>query len=456
MSSFSNYTIAAGAVPASSGDEPAVMPSVPAEPEAVGPEAVAPVAVTAPLSREEREQALSAQEFVIHRELDAGGMGQVYLVSDEGMHPGSSQDPDGLRFVLKLLRPDRLGDPSAVARFHKEICAAVFCDHDNVLRPMRIGQLPDGSLFYTTRYMAGGTLDDRLDASRTDVSIRHDSLAALVPVLDALHHLHSELDLVHRDVKPANIFFTAEGKVNLGDLGIVRTARSPEPGTSSASSMGVAVPDLVRTQADRMVGTVHFMSPEVIAGRAPDGASDQYAVGVIAYRLLTGRYPHEASSSQEVLRFTRDSAVLDPSQVEPRLDLGLKAVVLKLLANHPGDRYPTALEAASALKTALEAAPRGGLHPSAVVPPPPVPLDQLARLDFYLRDSDEFGTRAFAALPFALDKDPPSVAERGGTPEAQDGAPAGEDGPLPDAPSSSSPRWARLRAIGSFISRLWS
>jgi serine/threonine-protein kinase len=209
--------------------------------------------------------------------------------------------------------------------------------------------------FLVLEYVAGETLADLL--ARTATLPPEQTLAIVRPVLAALAYVH-EQGLVHRDVKPANVLLAQDGTVKLTDFGIAQ-----------------ALAAATQTRTGEVLGSVHYLAPERLTGARATPASDCYAVGVLLYRLLTGRLPFQGDDVAGVIAQQLHHPPSPPSAVRSGLPAWLDQVVLHALAKEPAERYPSAAALLAALNpeptaplsaTALQAAVRAADQPRGV------------------------------------------------------------------------------------------
>jgi len=241
--------------------------------------------------------------YRIQREIGRGGMGAVYLATRD-------DDEFERRVALKLLHHGIVSD-DIVRRFRNERQILAGIDHPNVAKLYDGGTTGDGLPYLVMEYIEGSRIDEYCDAQKLSIEKR---LALFRSVCSAVHFAHQNL-VIHRDLKPANILVTAEGEPKLLDFGIAKLL-NPE---LAAATLGT-------TQADTRLLTPEYASPEQIRGEPITTASDVYALGVLLYRLLTGRSPYRIPGFQlhEIARVicetepTRPSAAID--EVEEPLD----------------------------------------------------------------------------------------------------------------------------------------
>lgn len=274
-----------------------------------------------------------ARDYVIQREIGRGGMGVVYLAHDEML--------DRL-VAVKVLPPSLAAAPSVRERFLREARTAARLTHPNIV-PIHRADEVGGFAFFVMAYVDGESLADRL---RTD-RVASPAMAASVmrDVALALHSAH-EHGVIHRDIKPENVLLErATGRALVTDFGIARLAE--------------AAP---LTATGQVLGTVHYMSPEQVAGDAVDGRSDLYSLGVVGFRALSGRLPFDGESASAVLvaHVTRLAPPL--ASMASSVPAGLARVIDRCLAKDPAARYASGMELAAALDEAMvaDAAAAGG------------------------------------------------------------------------------------------------
>jgi serine/threonine-protein kinase len=260
-----------------------------------------------------------AGNYRIVRPIASGAMGIVYL----GEHPSF-----GSKAAVKVLREDLAGDPVFAERFVEEAKAAATIRHPNMVKVFDLVRLPDGRPAMVMELLEGHTLDQALAPGPFAVLEALHVLEEICAVLTATH----ARGVVHRDIKAENVFLvegpSGRPQVKLLDFGIAKMAgRSMVP----------------------IAGTPYYMAPEQGRGEEVDARSDLYAVGVLAYLMLTGRFPFEGRTPREVMR-KHVHELVDPEPLPSKA----RPLVLKLLAKHREDRFADAAELSSALH-ALEA-----------------------------------------------------------------------------------------------------
>ena len=238
------------------------------------------------------------------------------------------------RVAVKLMR-DGSADPRARERFVREAQHAARFSHPNVVGVYDVGDA-DGQPFLVMELVEGKSLAQILAARKPLPA--DEALAITDSLLAALDAAHSQ-GLVHRDVKPANVLVTADGRVKLADFGIAKAA---EAMTSGLTATG------------QVMGTPSYLSPEQVEGREATAQTDLYATGVVLYEMLAGAPPFTAEHPLAVALAHRDTPAPRLDQVRPDLPIGLAGVVARSLEKDPARRFASAREMRDALKTVRE------------------------------------------------------------------------------------------------------
>lgn len=284
--------------------------------------------------KRETTQILSIAE--IEAELKYNGIEIIRLISDKGGMADvyeAWQPSVKRRIAAKRLKPHLAADAEVRTRFEEEAMFLGQLNHPNIVQVI---DYSSEKLTLFMEFIEGKPLDEVL-AEREQLSLE-ESMRIVSGILDGLSYAH-EHNIIHRDVKPGNIFLTNDRQVKLGDFGI-------------ASIIGSEVKD-TDAQADSWAGTPSYISPEQLTGAPVDGRADIYAVGVTLYLLLTGKLPFvgEDSASTAAMRLTREPP--PPSTLNPVITPELECVVLKAMARLPGERYQTASEFKQAIDALL-------------------------------------------------------------------------------------------------------
>lgn len=265
--------------------------------------------------------------YQIVRVIGEGGMGIVY----EAMHPGLKK-----RFAIKTLLPAAARKEEARVRFLREGEAASHIDHPNVVAVTDVG-IEEGIPYLVMELLEGQTLAELLRSQRLLSAER--AVGLLLPVVSAVAAGH-ESGVIHRDLKPENIFL-AQGRrgetvPKVLDFGVSKFTADDE---------AAAI-----TQTMTVLGTAAYMSPEQARGaKRVDFQSDQYALGLILYEMVTGRRAYPGENSLEILHKVASGAIQPAREVKPDLPDELNAVLTRMLAPSPTHRYPSLHECGHAL-----------------------------------------------------------------------------------------------------------
>ncbi|WMR30542.1 serine/threonine-protein kinase, partial [Metapseudomonas otitidis] len=264
--------------------------------------------------------------YEIERELGDGAMAVVYLATQRSLER---------KVALKVMAAALANDASFCERFLREGKTLARLSHPHTVTIYDIGNV--GSLYYMAmEYLPNGTLKERIAAGLSP----EQGLVWLRQIASALGYAHAQ-GLVHRDVKPANILFRADGGAVLSDFGIAK-----------------ALDDRTQfTQAGFAVGTPSYMSPEQARGQEIDGRADLYALGVVLYEILTGQLPYVGTDSLS----TALAHITQPLPELPITQGRYQEILTRLLAKDPNDRYPDA----AALIAALDRLPAAPVAPVA-------------------------------------------------------------------------------------------
>jgi serine/threonine protein kinase len=323
---------------------PAAPPSAPPSAPSSTPHSATPPPPPASASASAASPLQYIGPWRILRELGRGGMGVVFLaMRDDGAFRKN--------VALKLLLKDQV-TPEFVARFKQERQVVAALDHPNIARILDGGDAPDGMPYYAMEYVEGLPLDQYCDQQRLSITGR---IKMFQQVCMAVHYLHQNL-IVHRDLKPGNILVSSDGVVKLLDFGIAKMV-----GAASVTNQ-----ELTTAQGSPMTPT--YASPEQMQGATLQKTSDIYSLGVILYRLLTGRNPYlnldekiaklasredpplPSQNIREDLRATPEST----AQLRRAMLGELDSIVLMAMRYDPKGRYQSAADFSSDLQHFLD------------------------------------------------------------------------------------------------------
>ena len=275
-----------------------------------------------------------AEEFgayIIHEKLGAGGMASVHIAESKTLRK---------RVALKRLHPHVAENPDLVKSFIHEARLARYLNHPNIARTFDFGQV--GEIYYMAMELVSGPNLTQLyrqvkaTVGTIPLPVGLHMLTQVCDALDYAHNLKDEhgrpLNIIHRDISPPNIIVSNTGTVKLIDFGLAKAARSS-----------------IQTQVGTIKGKFSYIAPEYINGQL-DNRVDLWALGVIAWELLTMRRLFEADDDFEVLRMVKEMAIVPPSRHSRDVTGELDSIVLTALERDPNRRW----QSASALRTAMQ------------------------------------------------------------------------------------------------------
>jgi|GEM_PF-2739609 len=261
--------------------------------------------------------------------MGSGGMSAVYRAYQEELDR---------HVAVKVLSSQLSTDSSYVARFNQEAKIAASLEHPHIVPVYDFGIHDDNMMFVVMRLLTGGTLLDKFDGQPMN---KHEVITIVTAIAQALDYAHGR-NIVHRDVKPGNIMFDGQGTTYLVDFGIARATQQT---------------DVNLTAQNMVLGTPLYMPPEQWRGTTPVPATDQYALAVIAYQMVTG-VPAFAGDSPQNLMYQHLNEMPSPAnQMNPQLSSEVATVLNRAMSKTPTDRYPLITNFANALKQALQQPP---------------------------------------------------------------------------------------------------
>ena len=270
---------------------------------------------------------LIAKRYQVLSLVASGGMASVYLANDQVLER---------KVALKVIHPHLAKDKSFVDKFQREAKMAAQLSHPNLVNVFDQGA--DGEvIFLVMEYVPGITLRDAMnDFGALD---SNKALEIIEPLTEALAAAHSA-GILHRDLKPENVFLSDGGKVKLGDFGLAREISE-------------------HTQTGSVVGTVAYLSPELVLRGQADARSDVYSLGVMIFEMLTGKQPYQGEQAVQVAYQHANENIPSPSSLEPGIPELLDEIVLWSTARNPSDRPASAVALLPVIKRARADLSRG-------------------------------------------------------------------------------------------------
>ena len=245
--------------------------------------------------------------------LGEGGMAIVYLANDLISKK---------EVAIKIIREETMKNPINLTRFEREARAAASLNHPNIVRVINLGTF-EGRPYMVNEFIHGQTLSDVLTI-RGKYTVT-ESLDIMSQLCGAVYHANQH-NVIHRDIKPQNVYITTDSTVKLGDFGIA---------TFSNASSRV-------TRSEVVVGSVHYLAPEISQGSSASPQSDIYALGVTFYELLTGKVPFNDESPVAIALKHIKEKFPSVRQANPKVPVVIDRIILKACAKSSSDRYRSA------------------------------------------------------------------------------------------------------------------
>lgn len=265
-----------------------------------------------------------ANRYSLLHKLGDGGMADVYLAIDTILNR---------EVAVKILRGDLAVDPVAVLRFKREATAALALNHPNIVEVYDVGE-EEGQHYIVMEYIKGITLKQLI--SKRGALDKQEAVDIMKQLTSAMVHAHKN-NVVHRDIKPQNVLIKDDGTVKLSDFGIALAQNAAQ-----------------LTQADAVLGSVHYLAPEIARGEAASEQSDIYALGIVFYELLSGNVPYQGDAPVQVAMKHLREEIPSIRQFNPTIPQSIENIIIVATAKNKNNRYKNASLLAKDLETCLD------------------------------------------------------------------------------------------------------
>ncbi|NCA95602.1 MAG: serine/threonine protein kinase [Methanomicrobia archaeon] len=252
--------------------------------------------------------------YRITSRLGSGGMSEVY----------EATDVISKRIVaVKIMKEELMSDFENIRRFKHEVAAVASFQHPNIIKVYNNGEI-NGRPYMANEYVKGQTLHEKL-MFLTKLQ-PYEACEIMLQILSAVIYIHNH-GVIHRDIKPHNVYYMADGTIKLGDFGI-----------ATNEEMSQANPD------EHILGSVHYLAPELCQGKKPSPLSDIYAAGITFFELVTGHVPFDEALPVDIAVAHIKRPFPYPSKLDPSISKEVEKIIVKACRKNPLDRYQSAQE----------------------------------------------------------------------------------------------------------------
>lgn len=260
--------------------------------------------------------------YRITSRIATGGMADVYEANDLINHRVVS---------LKIMREDLMGDPKNLERFQNECAAAASLNNPNIVKVYGRGTV-EGRPYMANEYIKGQTLRDKLNFTLS-LSLS-DACEVMLQLTSGIDYIHKH-GIIHRDIKPDNLFYMSDGTLKITDFGI-------------ATPVGAKTGD-----DDSIQGTVYYCAPEILTGVSAGIQSDIYSMGIVFFEILTGQVPFDGKTPADVALKQIKKHFPEPSKIVPTIPRSIDRIIIKACRKSPDERYQSSEEMHDAIASAM-------------------------------------------------------------------------------------------------------
>ena len=253
--------------------------------------------------------------YRIKARIGHGGMSEVYEAFDV---------INRVDVAIKFMKQDKMDDPINFKRFENEAIIAASLNHPNIIRVYSHGEI-EGRPFIANEYVSGQTLKQVLDFRGGAIPIV-EALGYMIELTNALYYAHQH-NIIHRDIKPENIYVLSDGSIKLGDFGI-------------AQAEGFDI----NKNKNEIVGSVHYMAPELVTGKPATALSDIYSAGATFFEMITGHVPFEKDGAYKVAAAHVKERFPSPRKYLPNCPKEIERIIFKACKKDPRERYASSKE----------------------------------------------------------------------------------------------------------------
>ncbi|MFA5686722.1 MAG: serine/threonine-protein kinase [Bacilli bacterium] len=256
--------------------------------------------------------------------IGTGGMSEVYEATDVISKKV---------VAIKVMKEELLSNPENIRRFKHEIAAVASLQHPNIIKVFNYGEI-NGRPYMANEFIKGQTLQEKVHFM-TKIK-PYEASQIMMQILEAIIFIHNH-GVIHRDIKPQNIYYMADGTVKLGDFGIATYDHlSPF------------------NEEEHIIGSVHYLAPEIYQGRKPTFCSDIYALGITYFELITGQVPFDDVNPVDVAVSHVKKTIPLPSKIDPSITKEVEKIIIKATRKNPLDRYQSAQEMYEAIEKLMK------------------------------------------------------------------------------------------------------